>query len=549
MGTNYELGGPPRFRHQKQGLNKLISTGGVCALLFDPGLGKTATVLDYTGLLALKTVPDRQGAQEVRVLVVCPLVAVDTWVIQAATFMSPMVNYWAEALGGSIAQRGEALASRGGYALSVPVGKGLRLGAPVRAAHVQRSLAWGARGDGRESLITLGEGPDGLGVVKPRVVLIVINIDTLASRAARGRHTMADYMVESIRRFGPHLLIVDEGHKIKSAGGNASRLLGRVSKFVPRRVLLTGTVMPHGPLDIYGQWRFLAPYAFGDKLLDGSVRQATYSSFKQRFAIMGGYMGHEVIGYKNLDDMQDTMSLHSLVARKKDALDLPEMIDVVVPVHFDLVEKKAYADMKKDLAATLALGITATVPNKLSQMMRLRQITAGFVPDDQGVIRIIGTSKVKTIKSLVHDTLVGEKRIVIFAFFTLEIQLLEQALTQSDTEIMVVTGGTSQRDRVKMRQRFGSDNKQRIVMIAQIKTMSLAVNELVTANHAIFATLSQQRDDIVQARDRLHRIGQNRPCTFWYALVPHTVDEVVYQSYLDKSNLEAAMLKHIFDQD
>jgi SNF2 family DNA or RNA helicase len=85
-------------------------------------------------------------------------------------------------------------------------------------------------------------------------------------------------------------------------------------------------------------------------------------------------------------------------------------------------------------------------------------------------------------------------------------------------------------------------------MVAQIKTMSLAVNELVTASHAIFATLSQQRDDIVQARDRLDRIGQTLPCTFWFALAPGTVDDVVYQSYLDRSNLEAAMLKHILDQ-
>jgi hypothetical protein len=59
-----------------------------------------------------------------------------------------------------------------------------------------------------------------------------------------------------------------------------------------------------------------------------------------------------------------------------------------------------------------------------------------------------------------------------------------------------------------------------MILIAQTRTMSLAVNELVTASHAVFGSLSLQRDDMIQARDRLNRIGQTRPVTFWYALAP-----------------------------
>jgi SNF2 family DNA or RNA helicase len=321
-----------------------------------------------------------------------------------------------------------------------------------------------------------------------------------------------------------------------------------VAKFVRRRILLTGTVMPHSPLDVFAQWRFLDRFAFGSINPDGSRREATFSGFRNRFAVMGGYMGYEVLGFKNLDEMQSIMARNAVVAKKDQALDLPKSQDIVIPVNLSSAESKAYADMKANLAAVLAPGVQATVPNKLSQMMRLRQITAGHLPDDVGILRVIGDSKVQTIRSLVQDTLVGEKRIVIFALFTHEIEMLTKALAAKDTEVMVITGETDVADRKAMRERFGSDDPQRIVMVAQIKTMSLAVNELVTASHAIFATLSQQRDDIVQARDRLDRIGQTLPCTFWFALAPGTVDDVVYQSYLDRSNLEAAMLKHILDQ-
>ena len=81
--------------------------------------------------------------------------------------------------------------------------------------------------------------------------------------------------------------------------------------------------------------------------------------------------------------------------------------------------------------------------------------------------------------------------------------------------------------------------------MAQIKTMSLAVNELVTASHAIFGSLSQQRDDYIQARDRLDRIGQTQPVTFWHVIVPGTVDEVILKSHRDRTDLENAMLRHI----
>lgn len=542
----YETSGPTRFAHQKAGLRRLISTRGVCALLFDPGMGKTAVVIDYAGLLALKS-----PREEARVLVICPLVAVDTWVIQIEKFLSPQVHYWAEALGGSLKERAEALAARGGepFARSLTGKSYPRRRCHARALHSDKSLAWGSRRgpNADEPRMTPTEGPDG--VRTPRLVLEVINIDTLASRSAVGSRTMADVMIDAIRRFDPDLVVVDESHKIKSAQGNASRVLGRLSKYVPRRVLLTGTVMPHSPLDVFGQWRFLEPTAFGKKEADGTYSTATFGAFKERFAVLGGWMGKEIKGFVNLDEMQSIMSRNSVVARKADALDLPPTLDSEVSVELSPAETKAYQDMKDQLAIQLANGSLASVPNRLAQMMRLRQITSGHVPDDvTGMTITLGTSKVKTIASLVHDTLVGEKRIVVFALFTHEIQMLEKALAKDGTTVFVISGSTPQEDRVRMRYVFGSDSPERIVLIAQIKTMSLAVNELVTASHAIFASMSMQRDDYVQARDRLDRIGQTQPVTFWHAIVPGTVDSVILQSHRDRTDLETAMLKHIAEQ-
>lgn len=417
-----------------------------------------------------------------------------------------------------------------------------------RAFHVERSLAleWRHAEGQPNRPMSATQGPDG--VLGPRIVLEVINIDTLAQRSRlpnRKTQTYADLMLDAINRFKPDLVVLDESHRIKSATSNASRLLARISHRVPRRMILTGTVMPHSPLDIFGQWRFLDPYAFGEKLPDGTVKQMVFGEFKDRFARYGGWMGKQVTGYQNLDHMQEVMSRRAVVARKRDCLDLPPTTDVVLPVHLSPRESLAYQEMKKELAVQLAGGQQSTVTSRLTQMLRLRQITSGHLPNDAGQVEVIGDSKARVIKSLVEDTLTSETRIVIFALFVHEIDMLAKLLDVEGTVVQVIKGDTTNEERIAMRQRFGSDDPQRLVMIAQIRTMSLAVNELVTAHHAIFASLSQQRDDLVQAQARLDRSGQQNPVTFWYAVAPGTVDEVILTSHKKRTSLEAAMLKHV----
>lgn len=536
MSRPFIPGGPARYAHQKAGLRKLIETRGICALLFEPGLGKTATTLDYASLLALKS-----PSGEARVLVVAPLAAIDTWVDQIGKWASPQVGFWAEALGGSIAQRAEAIAARGGRPFA---GRGQSVSNVPSSAGYKRSPALAVRTAGGDTPDPL-KGPQVAG--KPRITLLAVNLDAFANRRAYkpgSSVTNTDRMIEAVKRFQPDLLVVDESHRIKSASSNTSRALARLTDVAPRRVLLTGTVMPHSPLDVYGQWRFLDPMAFGQR-----GRKASFASFRGRFATMGGFMGREVIGYKNLDEMQQVMARNAIVAKKADALDLPPVTDAVVHVDLSPAEQRAYKAMKDDLAAQLSDGSLATVPNRLAQLMRLRQITSGFLHDTaSGVTDVLGEAKARVIKSIVSDTLAGEKRVVVFCHFRHELDQMEQMLAEKGTEVLRIDGSTSTEDRQLMRKRFGSGDPARLILLAQTRTMSLAVNELVTASHAVYGSLSQQRDDLVQSRDRLNRVGQTRPVTFWYALAPGTVDEVIYDAHERRTDLETSMLNHILDR-
>jgi len=532
--TTYTFADPPPFAHQRDAISKVIETRGACALLCEPGTGKTRVALDYSAMLA-------SHLGEARVLVVAPLAALDTWITQAETFVPHSVDVWGEVLSGSIVKRADRLHELGPSSVSRGIGK-------------RRPQTLSARLSGEilpdRDRRTRDLGPDALG--RPRLLLAVTNLETFASRKnvrATKTVTALDVVLRAIEDYKPDLVVVDESHRIKGAQSNTSRALARVRDLTPRRLILTGTPMPHSPLDVFGQWRFLAPEAFATKLADGTFQPWSFARFRERYAKLGGWMGKEVVGFQRLDELQDRMAENAIVVRKADALDLPPTTDAVVDVTLSSKERKAYESMKRQLAAELDSGDLAVAPNKLAQLMRLRQITSGYLPNSDAETATLGTSKVDAAASIVTDVMGSERRVVVFAHFVHEVAAIAEAIRKAGVadEVAVIGGNVGTGDRLAIRRRFGDlDNgPHRMVLVAQMRTVSLAVNELVTASHAVFASMSERRDDYIQARDRLDRQGQTQPVTFWHLVAKGTVDQVMLDSHRDRTSLEEAMLDHV----
>lgn len=513
------------MKHQRKGVKFIQKKDGVAALLYEPGVGKTGTTLAYIDRLA-----DELG--EVRVLVVAPMAAVDTWVLQPPMFMDSPTK--ARFLQGTTRTIIDKIAKARDWT-QVPDTK-------IKSDH----------GGGVTQMVSGN-----------KVTIISISAGAVSSWCKDRQRTLQ--MLSAIRKFSPDLIVVDESHIIKSGTANISKAMSLIGRMAKRRIILTGTVTPQSPLDVYGQWMFLAPWTFSDQYGEkytkkptkmtakqlAEIRPWSWGRFSNRYAAKGGYGGHQITGYINLKDLNTRVAERSQVVLKEDALDLPPVRDVIVPVHLTAKEQKFYDDMRKDLAAELEDGTLLEAPNALAKMMKLRQITTGFVKDtDTKEVHVVGTSKQNAVSEVVSVTLAGEQRVVVFAFFKRECEMLKARLEKDNpgAVVEVITGKTKPKERLEIRQRFGdvSRNPTRTILVAQARTMSVSVNELITAQNAVFASLSERSQDWVQARGRLDRNGQEgQHVTFWNVLVPDSIDTIMLDRNKDKGDLEKSLLDHI----
>lgn len=506
---NYTTVDPAPFAHQLQGIRRLIETQGKLALLCDPGTGKSRIVVDYLGMLA----SCNQG--EVKVLLLCPKSVKDSWIKEFQKWMGPGVGFYVEVLQGTIPEKCSRIAT----------------GLPGLPEH-----------DGVTAIRT-GDGRS--------IRVAILNHEALSSRRARrGSSSLdSDKILAAVKKFSPHVLVADECHRLRSPSGNAARLAARISLTVPKRLLLTGTPMPHSPMDVWGQWRILEPAVFSTPLPNGNRRPWPFSQFQDRYAIMGGFAGKQVMGFQRLDELEDRMEPNSFVVHKQDCLDLPPVTEIDLPVALSHNETKAYRTMKRDLLLALSTGDQMTSPNKLSQMMRLRQISCGFVTTDSGEKVEIGTSRLDACMDLLEDLLASESRVVVFAWSRWECDRLADRISGSKAlygaKAALITGDTSDVERLNVRNSFGTQGTDKQVLIAQSRTISLGVNELTTACYGIFLSLTQQRDDLIQGIARLDRQGQTRPVSLYFLVGAGTIDEVILGSHRDRTDLETSVMNHL----
>ena len=310
------------------------------------------------------------------------------------------------------------------------------------------------------------------------------------------------------------LLVMDECHKIKAPGGVASRFCSRLADRIPQRLGLTGTPMPHSPLDIYAQYRALNKRVFG----------TSFNRFKHTYAIFGGFEGRQVVAFKSRDELRAKFRSIAFQVRVEDALDLPPVQDVTHHLDIGPKAQRVYRDLSRHFLAELAEGYI-TAANALSRLLRLQQVTSGYGVTEEGAAVQLDDAKAKHLTDLLEG-IDADEPVVVFARFRNDLDQIASVAAKLDRPAFEVSGRIKQLD--EWRDKGG-------VLAVQIQAGGLGL-DLSIARYCIYFSLGFSLGDYQQSRARLHRPGQTRPVEYIHLIARDTVDLTVMQALERKEN-------------
>ena len=344
---------------------------------------------------------------------------------------------------------------------------------------------------------------------------------------------------EALRIFEPYLIaakfqfiIADELQKLKGYRSLQSKAAFRIAQMIPYRLGMTGTPITNNLCDVFAEYRFLNPYIFG----------FSFYGFRARYCTMGGYMMKEIRSYINVDELQRKVASIAIRVSKFDCLKLPEKIYQTHYVDLNDEQQRVYKELRKEFISEIQ-GKTVTAPYVLTRLMRLSQVTAGFIKaEDQEEINFESNPKLRFLKEFIED-LPKEDKVVVFCRFLKEIANLRALCEEQQWPWAGIWGEVKDRqDQIK---RFNESAK---VMIAQIQTAGLGIN-LQAAHCCVFLSNSYSHGDRLQAEERCHRIGQCSNVLYIDIIARKTIDETILQCLKDKKDLAQQILEEINEKD
>lgn len=341
----------------------------------------------------------------------------------------------------------------------------------------------------------------------------------------------ATWRIESeLKQFNPDMIICDESQRIKTHSASQSKAIHRLGSKTKYRIILTGTPVQNSPMDVFSQWKFLDNTIFGN----------SFYAFRNKYAIMGGYYNHQIIKYKNMDEL--TSKAHSIAYRitKEEALDLPEQIFLNRYIELEDKARKIYDDISKKSYAELLEGeITAT--NILTKLIRLSQVTGGHIKDDSSKYQIVSKAKLEELKDIMNDVIItNKKKLVVFARFIPEIESIKLLAKEMRIECSCITGEVKIEERGDIVDNF-QNNENVGLFIAQIQTAGLGIT-LTSADTVVFFSLDYNYANYSQAVARIHRIGQKNVCTYINLIANDTIDEKIIKALESKEDIAKSIV-------
>lgn len=341
-------------------------------------------------------------------------------------------------------------------------------------------------------------------------------------------------------------LVVDESSKLKSRTSKTYRSLKRLRAFCERCIIMTGTPSPNGILDLWAQFSVLD----GGKTLQSSFVDYRHEVATEQILHHVKYKdrgGKERNATKWIPKSGSAIQVYKTLKprmirfRTEDCIDLPPKRFLIRDVTMNEKQVSAYKDMEKMLFAEIE-GEEVTAKIAATKLLKLRQITGGFIRTDEGEDIPLGKTnpKMEELDNLLEQSIadkIGDEgppsKALIWAQYRWECKTLVKRYAKYGARGLF--GGISSKAKDSAITKFKSDPSAR-VLVCHPGSVGHGLT-LIDANYAFYYSLSYNFEEFYQSFRRITRPGQKRSMTFYFLVCPDTIDEELIEVVRAKKDL------------
>lgn len=366
-------------------------------------------------------------------------------------------------------------------------------------------------------------------------------------------------MVESLRTIEWDLIALDESHNCKWPTTKQSLSALKLRDSASKRAILTATPVGNTILDLYSQLEFLGRGYSG------------FQSWKAFRTFYGSWEktshGDKLVGIQNLPFMRERLARYSFIISKEEALPfLPKKSYEVLETEMGTKQADIYEQVRDELVAKLERDMEASetkslmVNNMLTQLLRLAQITAGFIPwdaefDDEGnqvkgrdITIFEENHKIDAMIEALKQKDPTEKSIIWCCWVPM-IREIERRLKAEGITPVMIYGGVKQSLRDEAVNAFNFEPSVQ-VMVANQACAGAGLNlygfpphepDLVNTNCNQNFWYAQDWSLIKrsQGEDRNHRYATRVPIMNTDMMTPGTIDEQIRERVVKKKKSAA----------
>ena len=318
------------------------------------------------------------------------------------------------------------------------------------------------------------------------------------------------------------MVVVDESSYIKGHDSRRTKRITLLASHARYRMILTGTPLSQGVVDLYAQMSFLSPKILG------------YNSF---YAFANNHLEYSdkfpgmIVRSHNLKYLAAKIAPYVYQVAKAECLTLPEKLYETRYLQLTREQRGAYEQAKEEILLDLEPDDFDSI-TIFRLFTALQSIVCGFWTRE-GELITLPHRRLDALTTVIRD-IPGPEPVVIWSKFRYCLDQIVGALggEYGAEAVARFHGGLSEKQRAAELERFRGGARF-LVATQSAGGHGLTLTE---AAHAVFYADGFKYSERIQAEDRIHRIGQNRPVTYMDIHCSGTIDDRISAALGEKGS-------------